>query len=89
MCGVSFLSFSLLVYHTAPLLISQHCFASDFVKVDGCCVLMLCCSFLIGKTYDTEETVLTDHIAGSAGKRELPEREKQLAHHAAEGENIF
>ncbi|KAK1883131.1 Pleckstrin like domain family B member 2 [Dissostichus eleginoides] len=39
-----------------------------------------------GKNHDTEETVLTDYLAGSARKRAFPEREKQFDHHASKGE---
>lgn len=48
--------------------------------------MVLCCFlFVSGTTHDAEETVLTDYFTGSAGKREFPEREKQFAHHATEG----
>jgi len=45
--------------------------------------------FLTGKNHDSEETVLADYFAGSAGKREFSEREKQFAHHASEGKKMI
>lgn len=54
---------------------------------------MLCSDIVLfvvtGKNHDAEETVLTDYLTGSAGKRELPEREKQFARHASEGNEIL
>ena len=40
-----------------------------------------------GETLDAEEAVLADYSTGSAGTRELPEREEQLACHASEGKS--
>lgn len=45
--------------------------------------------FLTGKTDDTEETGLADHLTVSAGKRKFPEREKQLACNASEGKKTL
>ena len=50
---------------------------------------MLCWLCFTGEDHDSEETVLADYSAGSARKREFPERERQLAHHASEGKNIY
>lgn len=51
------------------------------------CAVFCFVLFVSGTTHDAEETVLTDYFTGSARKREFPEREKQFAHHATEGNN--
>ena len=48
-------------------------------------LIVLPCFLFKGAAHDPEETVVTDQFTGSARERELPEREKQFARHAAEG----
>lgn len=71
---------------TTPHLYPEYFFSAALYKSPQIlqrCHLVDC--FPTGKNRDSEETVLSDHFTGSARKRKLPDREKQLACLASKG----